>query len=266
MQEELVNVPVTQIQNQRIVQEEVVQVPVGKEILQTQESEFCIEGVVHAKRHTDAHSVEAPQIQIGHAPKIVNQHSVSRCQVENIVDAPVPENEKIVNQHRVSHDHTQVKQRVKAIEEIMEVPMVGQTLQGNQHHTKHQLPSIREQGHPEVHEAQPVMQYAAPQAAHTVVAPVTYAGPAQISSVGSVPVIHPENETSSATMQSALVRKDQFVFGQAPQVEPNTAPAKLPLVRMRSEPRMYDISGGSDVTTPPRGGQRSQRLSRAVRS
>ena len=53
--------------------------------------------------------------------------------------------------------------------------------------------------------------------------------------------------TSSATMQSALVRKDQFVFGQAPQVEPNIAPAKLPLVRMRSEPRMYDISGDSDM-------------------
>jgi len=30
----------------------------GQEILQTQESEFYIEGVVHAKRHTDAHLVE----------------------------------------------------------------------------------------------------------------------------------------------------------------------------------------------------------------
>jgi len=30
----------------------------GKEILQTQESEFYIEGVVHAKRHADAHLVE----------------------------------------------------------------------------------------------------------------------------------------------------------------------------------------------------------------
>ena len=36
----------------------------------------------------------------------------------------------------------------------MEVPMVGQTLQGNQHHTEHQLPSIREQAHPEVRETQ----------------------------------------------------------------------------------------------------------------
>ena len=72
--------------------------------------------------------------------------------------------------------HTQV------IEEIMEVPMVGQTLQGNQHHTEQQLPSIREQAHPEVHEThehggslpaehggvvhkeyqQPVMQYQQP--------------------------------------------------------------------------------------------------------
>ena len=119
----------------------------------------------------------------------------------------MPENEKIVNQHRVSRIHTQ------GIQEIVEVPTVGQTLQGNQHHTKHQLPSIREQGHPKAHEAQPGMQYAAPQAVHTVVAPVTYAGPAQISSVGSVPVIHPENETSSATMQSALVRRINLFSG-----------------------------------------------------
>ena len=58
---------------------------------------------------------------------------------------------------------------------------------------------------------------------------------------------HLENETSSATMQSALARKDQFVFGQAPQVEPNIAPTKLPFVRMKSEPGTYDISGGSDM-------------------
>ena len=71
----------------------------------------------------------------------------AKCRRVEPVDVPVPEDEKIVNQHRVSHDHIQVKQRVKAIEEIMEVPMVGQTLQGNQHHTKHRLPSTSKQGH-----------------------------------------------------------------------------------------------------------------------
>ena len=48
-------------------------------------------------------------------------------------------------------------------------------------------------------------------------------------------------------MQSALARKGQIVAGQAPQVEPNVAPAKLPLARMRSEPMMYDISVDSDM-------------------
>jgi hypothetical protein len=37
----------------------------GKEILQTEESEFYIEGVVHAKRHTDAHLVE--DVALGNA-------------------------------------------------------------------------------------------------------------------------------------------------------------------------------------------------------
>merc|ERR1712086_1153206 len=130
--------------------------------------------------------------------------------VEKIVDVPVVKQVDVPHvttvEKIVEVPHTQV------IEEIMEVPMVGQTLQGNQHHTEQQLPSIREQAHPEVHEThehggslpaehggvvhkeyqqpvmqyqqpvmqqpvmqQPVMQYAAPQAVHTVAAPMTYA-------------------------------------------------------------------------------------------
>ena len=37
----------------------------GKDILQTEESEFYIEGVVHAKRHTDAHFGE--NVTLGNA-------------------------------------------------------------------------------------------------------------------------------------------------------------------------------------------------------
>merc|ERR1712086_347573 len=143
--------------------------------------------------------------------------------VEKIVDVPVVKQVDVPHvttvEKIVEVPHTQV------IEEIMEVPMVGQTLQGNQHHTEQQLPSIREQAHPEVHEThehggslpaehggvvhkeyqQPVMQYAAPQTVHTVAAPVTYAAPAQISSVGSVPVHQPVTYAAPATtMQMAV--------------------------------------------------------------
>merc|ERR1712086_1120368 len=145
---------------------------------------------VHKHRHVPMVStvhrhVEVPIIQT--VEKIVDVPVVKQVDVPHVTTV-----EKIVEV-----PHTQV------IEEIMEVPMVGQTLQGNQHHTEQQLPSIREQAHPEVHEThehggslpaehggvvhkeyqQPVMQYqlmqyAAPQTVHTVAAPVTYAAPA----------------------------------------------------------------------------------------
>jgi len=156
--------------------------PVGKEVIQSQES------VTHA-----APSYEHQPDQIQNQRKEDGQETLilgnilgpywnqrivqnagdgdddggsAKCRRVEPVDAPVPEDEKIVNQHsvshdriqvkqrqhNVSHDRIQVKQRVKAIEEIIEAPMVGQTLQGNQHRTKHPLPSIHEQAHPEVHE------------------------------------------------------------------------------------------------------------------
>jgi len=84
-------------------------------------------------------NVEESQIQLGLVPKVVNQHSASHSQAEHIVEATVPEDAKIVNQDRVSHSqvaHVSVPERVTDIEGAKKVPMAGQTLQDNHHHAK----------------------------------------------------------------------------------------------------------------------------------